>query len=58
MAQINLSTKHKKTHRHREQTCSCQGGKGKGVGWTESLGLVNVNYYIQFLLDGLTLLKL
>ena len=26
MAQINLSTKKKQTHRHREQTCGLQGG--------------------------------
>ena len=26
MAQMNLSTKQKQTHRHREQTCGCQGG--------------------------------
>ena len=35
MAQMNLSTKQKLTHRHREQTCGCQGvwGGGKdGVG--------------------------
>ena len=25
MAQMNLSTKQKRTHRHREQTCGCQG---------------------------------
>ena len=26
MAQINLSTKQKQTHRHGEQACSCHGG--------------------------------
>ena len=26
MAQMNLPTKQKQTHRHREQTCGCQGG--------------------------------
>ena len=26
MAQTNLSTKQKQTHRHTEQTCGCQGG--------------------------------
>ena len=25
VAQMNLSTKQKQTHRHREQTCGCQG---------------------------------
>ena len=29
MAQMNLSTKQKQTHRHREQTCGYQ---GEGVG--------------------------
>ena len=42
---MNLSTKQKWTHRHREQTCGCQ-GVGEGEGWTESLGLVDANYYI------------
>ena len=27
---MNLSTKHKQTHRHREQTCGCQGEGGWG----------------------------
>ena len=26
MAQMNLSTKQKQTHRHREQTCGCREG--------------------------------
>ena len=30
MAQTNLSTKQKQTHRHREETCGCQGGGGSG----------------------------
>ena len=25
MAQLNISTKQKQTHRHEEQTCGCQG---------------------------------
>jgi len=29
MAQMNLSTKQKQTHRHRGQTCGCQGGGGR-----------------------------
>ena len=34
MAQMNLSTKQKQTHRHREQTCGCQVGlKGEGEDW-------------------------
>ena len=45
MAQINLSTKQKRTHTHGEQTCGCQGGRGE-MGWTGSLGLVDANYYI------------
>ena len=28
MAQMNLSTQQKQTHRHREQTCGCQGEGG------------------------------
>uniref|UniRef100_A0A8D0Z5E3 DUF1725 domain-containing protein n=1 Tax=Sus scrofa TaxID=9823 RepID=A0A8D0Z5E3_PIG len=32
MAQMNLSTKQKQTHRHGEQTCSCQGGDGREWG--------------------------
>ena len=28
MAQMNLSTEQKETHRHREQTGGCQGGGG------------------------------
>ena len=32
MAQMNLSTKRKRTHRHREQTCGCQGdGRMSGM---------------------------
>ena len=27
MAQLNLPTKQKQTHRHREQICDCQGGE-------------------------------
>ena len=46
MAQMNVSTTQKETHRHREQTCGCQGGGGKGEGWTGSLGLVDANCYI------------
>ena len=29
MAQTNLSTKQKQTHRHGDQTCGCQGGGGR-----------------------------
>ena len=32
MTQVNLSVKHKQTHRHREQTGDCQGGGGWGDG--------------------------
>ena len=46
---MNLSTELKQTHKHREQPCSCQEGREweEGVGWTENLGLVDPNYYIQ-----------
>ena len=34
MAQVNLSTKQKQTHRHREQTCGCHVvGEGSGMDW-------------------------
>ena len=34
MAQMNLPTKQKQTHRHREQTCGCQEkGGGSAMGW-------------------------
>ena len=34
MAQINLSTEQKQTHRHGEQTCGCQGRWGaSGMDW-------------------------
>ena len=34
MAQMNLSTKQKQTHRYREQTCGCQERQGEsGMGW-------------------------
>ena len=42
---MNLSTEKKQSHGPREETCGCQGG-GEGVGWTGSLGLVEVNYCI------------
>ena len=29
MAQVNISTEQKQTHRQGEQTCNSQGGKGK-----------------------------
>ena len=32
--------------KHREQACDCQ-GQGDGEGWTESLVLVEANYYIS-----------
>ena len=47
MAQMNLSTKQKLTHRHTEQTCGWQRGTGVGEGWTGSLGLVDANHYYR-----------
>ena len=41
--QVNLSIKHKQTHRHREQTCGCQAGMEEGQ-WIGSLGLSDTNY--------------
>ena len=37
MAQINLSTKQKQTHRHKDQICGCHGSGGGGEGWTGNL---------------------
>ena len=37
MAQMNLSTKQKQTHRHRDQTCGWQGG-GRGMDWEFAVG--------------------
>ena len=36
MAQMNLSTKQKQTHRHRDQTCGCQGEEA--VDWGFRVG--------------------
>ena len=45
MAQMNLSTKQKQTHRHREQTCGCQGmWGGNRMDW--EIGVIDANYYI------------
>ena len=44
MAQMNLSTEQKQTHRH-EGTLAVVKGEGEGVGWTGSLGFVDANYY-------------
>ena len=45
MAQMNLSTRQKQTHRHREQTCGCQ-GEGCGGGMDLEFGISRWNYYI------------
>ena len=47
MAQMNLPTKQKQTHRRREQPCGGQGGGQVGEGWTGSLGLAGAHYYIE-----------
>ena len=47
MTKINISTKLKQTHRNREQTSCCQGGGEMEEGRIGSLGLAEVNYYIQ-----------
>ena len=46
---MNLYTKQKENHRPRDQTSCCQRGQGQGEeeGWSESLGLVDVNKHIQ-----------
>ena len=46
MAEINLSTKQKQTHRHREETVASWNVGGAGKGCTGSLGLVDANNYI------------
>ena len=44
MAQMNLSTKQKQTHRHSDQTCGCQEmGKECGVGRCKLLHLEWIN---------------
>ena len=43
MAQMNLSTEKKQTHRLGEQTVVAK-AEGKGEEWTGSLGLVEANY--------------
>ena len=45
MTQMNLSMKHKQSHRHKEQTCGCQRGGSMREGWLGSLGLEDANYY-------------
>ena len=42
---MNLSTK--ETYRQCEQIYGCQRGGEEGKGWTGSLGLAVVNYYLQ-----------
>ena len=46
MTQLNLSVKQKQNHRHKEQTGSCRGKSGVGQGWSGSLGLADVSFYI------------
>ena len=46
MAQMNSSTEKKQTHGHGE-TLAVAKREWEGVGWTGSLGLVDVNYCIQ-----------
>ena len=41
MAQMNLTTKQKQTHRHQEQTCSCQWG---GKDWSFGISRCKVSY--------------
>ena len=45
MAQMNLSTKQKQTHRYGDQTCGYQ-EEQEGEGGTGNLGLIDANYYI------------
>ena len=43
---MNLSTKQKQTHRHKKQTYVCQEEGEVGKGWSGSLRLADVSYYI------------
>ena len=45
MAQMNLSTKQKHTHRQREQTVVVGVGWGRREKMDWEIGLVDVNYY-------------
>ena len=45
MCNLKQTEKPQQTHRYREQIDDCQ-RQGVGKGWTESLGLVDANYYI------------
>ena len=45
MAQMNLSTNQKQTHRHREQTCGGQGG-GSRMDWEFGVGRCNITLHI------------
>ena len=54
MAQMNLSTKQKQTHRHREQTCGCQGEGGRvrrGMDWEFGVGRCKLLQTITFRID-------
>ena len=48
MTQINLIMKQNQTHRFRQQSCSCKGKGRRGLveGWSRTLGLADVSYYI------------
>ena len=48
---MHLSVKKKQTHRYREHTCGTPGEVGEEVGWIESLGLADANFYTK---DGWT----
>ena len=44
MIKTNLSVK--QNHRHREKTGGCQGERGLREGWSGSLELADVGFYI------------
>ena len=54
MAQMNLSTNQKQTHRHREQTCGCQGGDGGGMEWEFGLSRCKL-LHIEWINDNVLL---
>ena len=47
MTQINISTKHKQTHRHKEQTCGCHGG---GIDWEFRINIYTL-LYIKYIVN-------
>ena len=47
ITKMHLSVKEKQTHRYREHTCGAHGEVGEEVGWIDSLGFADANYYTK-----------